>query len=133
MIWFNRRDVGKRLTDIAHLHWFGIEQRLASSLLFQELDDPHQVLAAAVADVVDRVRTRAASRLDATVVDGRTIETCDDAADDVVNVSEVAPHLAAVEERQRLARVERLGEDPHRHVRPAPRTVYGEEAKAGQR
>ena len=52
---------------------------------------------------------------------------------DVVDVGEVAPHLAAIEQGQRLARKQRLGEDPHRHVRAAPRPVDREEAQTRAR
>ena len=56
-----------------------------------------------------------------------------DALDDVVDVGEVAGHLAAVEHVDRLAREDRLGELEQRHVGAAPRTVDGEEAKPGGR
>ena len=49
--------------------------------------------------------------------------------DDVVDVGEVAAHLAAVEDPDRPARQDRLGEKPIGHVRPAPWAVDGEEAK----
>ena len=61
------------------------------------------------------------------------VEAGDDAADDIVDIGKIAPHLAMVEQGQRLAGVEGLGENPHRHVGPAPWPIDGEEAQAGQR
>ena len=42
-------------------------------------------------------------------------------------------HLAVIEEIDGLALEDRLGEEPWRHVRPAPGTVDGEEAQARHR
>ena len=86
-----------------------------------------------VADVVDRVRAGAAAGLRLAVVGLWPVEAGNNAAHDIVDIGEVAPHVAVVEQGQRLARVEGLGEDPHRHVRPAPWPIDGEEAQAGQR
>ena len=98
-----------------------------------KLDDAHQVFASVVADIVDRVRRDASAGLDRSVIGRRAVETGDDAGNDIVDIGEVAPHLAMIEQGQRLAGEQRLGENPHRHVRPAPRPVNREEAQAGAR
>src|SRR3546814_1651054 len=54
----------------------------------------------------------------------------DDAFDDVVDIREVAFHLTVVEDRDRPALEDRLGENEHRHVRPPPGSIDGEEAQA---
>ncbi len=110
-----------------------IEKRFPARRFLEQLDDAHQVLATAVADIVDRMRRVASARFDRSVVLRRSIEAGDDPAYDVVDVSEVTPHLAAIVQRERLTREQRLGEDPHRHVRTAPRAIDGEEAQAGRR
>ena len=101
--------------------------------MLQQLDDPHQVFASVVANIVDCVRAGAPAGLGLAVIGGRSVEAGDDAPNDVVDVGEVAPHLTAVEQGQRLPGVKRLDEDPHRHVGTAPRPVNGEEAKPRQR
>ena len=52
--------------------------------------------------------------------------------DDVVDVSEIPAHVAVVEQLDRRSLEDRLREDEHRHVRPAPGTVHGKEAQAGR-
>ena len=57
----------------------------------------------------------------------------DQAADrlgDIVDIGEVAPHLAVVENLDRLAGEDRLGENEHRHVRTSPGTIHRKEAQA---
>jgi len=51
--------------------------------------------------------------------------------DHVIDVSEVALHIAIVEDVDRFAGADRAGEQVHRHVWPAPCAVDGEEAQAG--
>src|SRR5947209_17547305 len=133
MVALNGADVRVGLPDVARLHRLWIEQRLSASLPLEQLDDAHQVFAAAVADVVEGVRRCGSAGLHLPVVSRRTVETSNDAADDIVDVGEVPAHLAAVEEWQRLAGVERPDENPHGHVGAAPRTVHGEEAQNGER
>ena len=52
---------------------------------------------------------------------------------DVIDIGEIAPHFSVVEQLDRLAGADRGGEDPHRHIRAAPRAVDGEKAQAGRR
>src|SRR6185437_7642931 len=55
------------------------------------------------------------------------------AVDDVVDVSKIARMTAVVEDLDGLACENFLGEAKERHVRPAPRSVDGEEAQARHR
>ena len=73
-----------------------------------------------VADVVDRVRR--------TVGIGRrtTVEHAHDPFDNVVDVSEVAPHIAVVKYLDRFSFEDRLSEDEQCHIRPAPGAVHRE-------
>ena len=63
MVALDRADVGKGLADVTDLHRLGIEYRFAAGFLLEELDDPHQIFAAAVADIVKRMRRGAAAGL----------------------------------------------------------------------
>jgi hypothetical protein len=53
-----------------------------------------------------------------------------DAVDDVVDIGEVAGHLALAIDLDRLALQHLLGEAVIGHVRPAPRAIDGEEPQA---
>jgi hypothetical protein len=57
-----------------------------------------------VADVVEPVRLGAAARLHRAIVGGGIVEAGDHAGDDVVDIGEIAVHVAVVEHRDRLAR-----------------------------
>ena len=70
---------------------------------------------------------------DRAVVGRCRVEAGDNPANNVVDIGEIAAHLAAVEQRQGLAFVKCPGENPHRHVRPPPRPINREEAQAGER
>jgi hypothetical protein len=61
------------------------------------------------------------------------VQSADDAFDDIVDVGEVALHVAVVEDVDRPAFEDRLGEQEQRHVGPAPRAVDGEEEQARAR
>ena len=65
------------------------------------------------------------------VVRGRGVEGGEHACDDVVDIGEVALHVAVVEHRDALAGGDPLAEDVHRHVGPPPRPVHREEAQSG--
>jgi len=62
---------------------------------------------------------------------GHPIADPDDTFDDVVDVGEVATHLSVVEDVDRFAFQDGLGEQEHRHVRSTPGAVDGEEAETG--
>src|SRR5215212_7177143 len=56
MIALDGADVREGFLHVAGLHRLRVDQRFHASRLFEQVDHPHQVLAAAVADIVDRVR-----------------------------------------------------------------------------
>ena len=60
----------------------------------------------------------------------RPVEHAQRALDDVVDVGEVALHVAVVEHLDRLALGDGVGEEHRRHVGPSPRPVDREEAQA---
>jgi len=60
---FDRADVGEGLLHVADLHRERIADRRPSGFLLEQLDDAHEVFAAAVADIVERVRARAPAGL----------------------------------------------------------------------
>ena len=91
-----------------------------------------------IADVEDAVRGAAGRRvglsgIEVLVAGGQPIANPDDCGDDVVDVGEVALHLAVVEDIDRPAFEDRAGEQEGGHVGPAPGSVNGEETKAGGR
>src|SRR6185369_13845154 len=109
-------------------------------------DEVAQLLAAIVAEIIEPVRCAAFASAFAQVGFGgqtrpgcegglvlrsalarrRTVESRQYAGGDVVDVGEVAAHVAAVEDRDRLAGQDRAREDESRHVGPAPGPVDGE-------
>src|SRR6476646_9294577 len=70
----DRADIRIGFADFAGLHRLRVEQGLAAGLLFEQLDHAHQILAAVVADVVERVRSDRTARLHRAVVGRRRIE-----------------------------------------------------------
>ena len=127
MVALDGADVREGFLDVGDLHRFGIGDRLASRFLLEQRDHAHQVFAPAVADIIERVRAGAPTGFLFAIIGRRPIEAGEDASDDIVDVSEVAAHLSAIEQGQRLARVKRLQENPHGHVWPSPRAVDREE------
>ena len=66
---------------VAGLHRLQLEHAaLRPRRLLEQRDHPHQLLRAVVADIVERVRARAAAGLHRAVVGGRAVEAGDDAA-----------------------------------------------------
>ena len=61
------------------------------------------------------------------------IDELDDRGRHVIHVGEIPPHVAAVEQLDRPAVEYSRGEQPHRHIGPAPRAIHGEEPQAGDR
>src|SRR5437764_11663331 len=91
MVALDGADVRVGLPDVARLHRLWVQQRLSASLPLQQLDHAHQVFAAAVANIVERVRRCASAGLHLPVVGRRTVETSNDAADNIIDVGEIAP------------------------------------------
>ncbi len=86
-----------------------------------------------IADVVKPVRLHAAAGLHLPIVGRRIIQAGDHADHDIVDMGEVAVHVAVVEHRQAFAVQDLAGEDPQHHVGPPPRAIDGEEPQPGQR
>ncbi|KAF5276624.1 hypothetical protein FQA39_LY18562 [Lamprigera yunnana] len=91
---------------------------------------------AAVADVEDAVRRRAGAGVGvlgvvAAIGRGGLGQHAQHAFGDVVDIGEVAHHLAVAVHVNRLARQHGLGELEQRHIRPAPRPIDGKKAQPG--
>lgn len=102
VIALDRADVREGLLDVADLHRHGFKERLSTSLLLEQLDDPHQVFASTVTNIVKRMRAGASSRVYPSVIERRAIEALDHSPDDIVDVGEVTAHFAAIEQWKRL-------------------------------
>lgn len=98
----------------------------------QRVDEVEQVLGVRISDVVDAVRGERQPVL-AHLHLGRGIHDAPDALDDVVDVGEVTPAVAHVEDLDGVAAAQLLGEAEVGHVGPAHGAVHGEEAQAGRR
>lgn len=98
----------------------------------ERVDEVEQVLGVRVADVVDAVRGEGQPVL-AHLHLGRGVHDAPHALDDVVDVGEVAAAVAHVEDPDRVASAQLLGEAEVGHVGPAHRSVHREEAQAGRR
>src|SRR5690606_14534479 len=91
--------VGPRVGDIAGLHRQEVLLGLASEAFLEHLDIAHQVDRLLVADVVETVRRGARGGIGIVAVPARirsryAVERAPDAADDVVDVREIAAMLA---------------------------------------
>ncbi len=122
-------DIGVGLLDVAGLHVLENLDRLASAGRLDHRDEVHQVLGAVIAQVVEPVRRLRASP--GTVL-RRVVERGQHAGHDIVDIGEVAPHVALIENPDRLAGEDRLGEKIGRHVGPPPGPIDGEESQAGR-
>ena len=123
---------------VASLHRQEFLGRGLAERLFERLDEDHQFDRLVVADVVDSVGRAAASgsrvrRVEVGVGLGDAIHDADRAFGNVVDVSEIAPHFAVVEDLDGAAGEDGLGKQPGRHVGTAPGAVNGEIAQAGGR
>jgi len=106
---------------VARLHGLQVELRLATERAFQRTDEVHQLHGAAAADVVE---------VGGNIACGSLVQQAYDALHDVVNVGEVAGHVAAVEDPDGPAGQNRLGEEHRRHVGAPPGAVDREEAQS---
>ena len=64
---------------------------------------------------------------------GRTIETAENAGNDVADMREIPLHVAVIEHFDWAPFQYGLGEYKGGHVRATPATVYGKEAQPGHR
>ena len=110
----------------------GRQNALLHQHALQRVDEVEQVLGVRVADVVDAVRGERQPVL-AHLHLGRGVHDAPHALDDVVDVGEVAAAVAHVEDLDRVAAAQLLGEAEVGHVGPAHGAVHREEAQAGGR
>ena len=101
----------------------------ADEFLLESGDIVKQVLGCAAADVVDGVG-RQREAVFAGPLLRRALHDAEDALDDVVDVGEVALHIAVVEDLNGLAGLQFLRGGEIEHVRAAGGTVNGEEPQA---
>ena len=95
-------------------------------------DVVQKILWRAAADIVDGVG-RQREAVFTSLLLGCALHDAEDAFDDVVDVGEVALHVAVVEDLDRAALGERVGGGEVKHVRAACGSVDCEEAEAGGR
>ena len=104
----------------------------ADQLLLKRGDVVQKVFGCAAADVVDGVGRQREAVFAGLSLRG-TLHDAEDALNDVVDVGEVALHVAVVEDLDRAALGERVGGGEVKHVRAACGSVDREEAEAGGR
>ena len=86
----------------------------------------HQLFRVLVADIVDP-RRRAAGVI---CIAGNVIDNARYYTDNVIDMGEIAAHLAMVKKLDRRAFEDRLGKQENRHVGPAPWPIDGKEPQA---
>lgn len=116
--------VGVGLVYVAGLHGEVFLLRFLPDGFFQRADKVHELFRLVVADVVHLVPVSHVVRLRGIA------EHILHAADDVVDVGEVAVHIAVVVNLDGFAPDNFIGEFEIRHVRAAEGAVYSEEAQA---
>lgn len=110
----------------------GREHALLHQHALQSVDEVQQVLGMRVADVVDAVSGEGQAVLAHHHL-GRGVHDAPDALDNVVDVGKVAAAVAHVEDFDRVASAQLLGEAEVGHVWPAHGSVHREEAQASRR
>ena len=127
-----RLGIGPGARHVAGLHGLEVALRLAAGGLLDGVDKVHQRHGAAVADVVERVGGGAGvGRVGAAPGLRYHVQDAHDPFDDIVDIGEVALHVAVVEHLDRLACQQRPCELEGRHVWPTPGPVDGKEAQPG--
>jgi len=120
-------DAGEVGAGLEHVAGLGLDQLdLGGALeqLLEHADEEDGLDRAVMADVEHAGGRRGAVRR-------RVEQHLEQAVDDIVDVGEVAQVFPVVEELQRFPLRDRLGEEDRGHVGPAPGSVDGEEAQAG--
>src|SRR5579883_1476294 len=120
-------DVGIGRGNVAGLKRRKLDHGFAPKRLLDDANEVLELFAAIVADIVNP-EGGFSSR-----IGRRVVETSDDAGNDVVDEGEITPHIAMIENTNRLAGENGLGEEPRRHIGPAPRPIDGKEAQARAR
>src|SRR5690242_10589895 len=91
-------DVGISRRHVARRHRRELDRRLPPEHGLEKADEAPELLAAVIAEIVEAIGRRLA------VVRRRPVEAAEHARDDVVDVSEVAPHVAMIEDADRPPR-----------------------------
>ena len=131
-------DIGAGLGDIARLHGQEFARGPLAEAFFQHLDIAPERNGSAIADIEQPIGREAGGAVRRFAGPGRIglgdfVEAPHDAFDNVVDIGEVPFVMAVVEDLDRSAFEDVLGEQEQRHVRPPPGAIDGEEAEAGGR
>ena len=121
--------VGVRLVDVARLHGQEVLLGRFAVGFFDFLDEVHELYGVAATDIVDLVGhvVRALGRV------GYVVQRVDGSLGDVVDVGEVADHVAVVEHLDGFALRDRAREEHGGHVGASPGAVDGEEPETCDR
>src|SRR2546422_332825 len=124
--------------DVSGLKGEELQLGLPTQFGLQDLDEPDEFHRIMIADVVDPVRGGACAGVRAVAAPfgiglGNPFHDADYTLDDVVNVGEVAPHFPVIVDLDRPPLQNGPREQEQGHVRPAPRTVDGEESQTRAR
>src|SRR6266481_5688404 len=122
-------DIGEGFGYVSGLHRQHILYRRAAQLLLQQRHQVHKLFRVVIADIVEP-RRRSPRAL---VSCGNAIHEARYYTGDVIDIGEVAAHLAMVKQPDWLAFNDRLGKQKNRHVGPSPWPVDREEPQAGDR
>src|SRR5467141_1122067 len=116
-------DIGEGFGYVSGLHRQHILYRRAAQLLLQQRHQVHKLFRAVIAAIVEPRR-----RMPRALVScGNAIHEARYYTGDVINIGEVAAHLAVVEQPDRFALHNRLGKQKNRHIGPSPWPVDSEE------
>ena len=120
---FELGGIGVGLVHIAGLHGQEVLLGWLSVSIFDFGDEVHELYGVAAADVVNLVGhvVRALGCI------GHMVQRMNGAFGDVVDIGEVADHVAVVEHLDGFSLGNSAGKKHGRHVGTSPRTVYGEE------
>ena len=120
---FELGGIGVGLVHVAGLHGQEVFLGGLTVSVFDFGNKVHELYGVAAADVVNLVGhvVRALGGI------GHMVQRMDGAFGDVVDLGEVADHVAVVEYLDGFTLGNRAGKEHGRHVGTSPRTVYGEE------
>src|SRR6266436_1837201 len=120
-------DIGEGFGYVSGLHRQHILYRRAAQLLLQQRHQVHKLFRVVVADIVEPRRGTPGA------LSGNPIHKARYYTGNVIDIGEVAAHLAMVKKPDRLAFNDCLGKQKHRHVGPSPWPVDSEEPQPGDR
>src|SRR6266478_4911831 len=123
------RDIGEGFGYVPGLHRQHILYRRATQLLLQQRHHVHKLFRAVMTDIVEPRRRTPRALISC----GNAIDEARYYTDNVIDIGEVAAHLAMVKKPNRLAFNDGLGKQKNCHIGPSPWPVDGEEPQAGDR